>query len=306
MEALYQLSYSPWARGDASRWGNGFRTLGGRSSGTVAGDRRESFVGSLDGKRVVVTGAARGLGEEIARQVVSEGGRVLLVDVRDEAGSAVAASLGDAARYVHGDVTAEADWEAVMEAAVDHLGGVDGLVNNAAILWMGRLEDMSAAEARRVVDVNLIGTFLGIRSAIGPLRASGGGSIVNISSVDGLGGMNSVAMYSASKWGLRGLTRSAALELGRDGIRVNTVCPAMGNPEMSAPWFGEIDLDRFLHHVQQPALLDDGVAREVHSPDVARMVVFLLGDSSRTCSGADYPVDAAWTAGKHAPGLPGF
>ena len=238
--------------------------------------------------------------------MVDAGGRVLLVDVRDELGRAVADELGDAAHYLHADVTSEDDWGDAIAAADRHFGGLDGVVNNAAVLWMGRLEDMAVDDARRLVEVNLLGTFLGIRHAIAPLRAAGGGAIVNISSVDGLGGMNSVAIYSATKWAIRGLTRSAAIELGRDGIRVNTVCPAMGNPEMSAPWMPQVDVERFLRHVQQPALLDGSTPREVHSPDVARMVLFLLSDDSRTCSGADYPVDAAWTAGKHAPGLPGF
>ncbi len=260
----------------------------------------------LAGKGIWVTGAAQGLGEVIARRAVAEGALVVVADVKEDAGRAVADDLGPAAVFIRLDITDDSSWAQAVPSVLGHLGQLDGIVNNAAILWMGSLESMSTADAERVMRVNLLGTFLGIRTAVAPLRAAGGGSIVNISSIDGLAGMNSVAMYSATKFAVRGLTKSAALELGRDGIRVNTVCPAMGNPEMSMPWFDQFDLDRYLARVQQPAILDDGIPRTVDADAVASMVLFLLSDESRTCSGGDYPVDAAWTAGKLCPGLPGF
>jgi 3alpha(or 20beta)-hydroxysteroid dehydrogenase len=150
--------------------------------------------------------------------------------------------------------------------------------------------------------VNLAGPTFGIKHLAPVLRDSGGGSIVNIASIDGVLGMNSVAVYSATKWGVRGLTRSAALELGRWNVRVNAVCPAMGNPEMSAPFFDRIDVDRYL--AGQPTAAMPGHA--VTSETVAPSVVFLLGDGAATITGTDVVVDAGWTAGHLCPGLPGF
>jgi 3alpha(or 20beta)-hydroxysteroid dehydrogenase len=118
--------------------------------------------------------------------------------------------------------------------------------------------------------------------------------------------MNAVAVYSSSKWGLRGLTRSAAIELGRDGIRVNAVCPAMGNPEMSAPWADQIDVERYLNGVPRPKLYRDGLPIGPDAEDAARMVLFLLSEDSRACTGSDFVVDAGWTAGPYCDGLPGF
>ena len=130
--------------------------------------------------------------------------------------------------------------------------------------------------------------------------------MVNISSIDGLGGMNSVAMYSATKWAVRGLSRSAAIELGRDGIRVNTVCPSLGNPLMSAPWADQFDFARYVAHAPRPKLYDGEGPHEAGSVDAARMVIFLLSDAAAGCTGADYPVDGGWTAGPYCDGLPDF
>ena len=258
----------------------------------------------LEAKRVLVTCAAQGVGAAIARRCASEGAHVVLTDVLDDAGRELAGELG--ARYQHLDITDVAQWQAAIAFAITSLGGLDGLVNNAAILHMGPIETTSAEVVRRVLDVNLVGTYLGVQAAILPLRASGGGSVVNIGSIDANGGMNSVAAYSASKWGVRGLTRSAAIELGRDNIRVNAVHPALGNPNMSAPWSDEFDGERYMRHMPQPKLYRDGVPVQVSTDDSAAIVVYLLSDESAVCTGGDYMVDAGWTAGPFCPGLPGF
>ena len=141
---------------------------------------------------------------------------------------------------------------------------------------------------------------------IAPIMASsGGGSIVNISSVDGTKGMNSVAAYNASKWGLRGLTKGAAIELGRDGIRVNAVCPSTGGSNFVAPFYDQMDISRMVG-MRGSVLADDGKTRDVTLGDVAAMVAFLMSDDSATCTGSDFVVDGGWTAGDNVPGLPGF
>jgi 3alpha(or 20beta)-hydroxysteroid dehydrogenase len=261
---------------------------------------------SLENKRFLVTGAAQGLGETIAARIVDLGGRVIIDDVQDEAGAATADRLGPAASFQHLDVTSEEDWDAAVAVADDALGGLDGLVNNAAILHMGLLEEMAVAHARTLIDINLMGPLIGTRAVAPALRANGGGSIVNISSIGGLEGMNSTVAYNCSKWGVRGLTRAAALELGRDAIRVNAVCPGMGNPDMSTPFLDQFDLDRYLQTAPRIAFHERGRPRNVDVHDVAEMVVWLLSDAARGCTGADFAVDAGWTAGTYAEGLPGF
>jgi 3alpha(or 20beta)-hydroxysteroid dehydrogenase len=261
---------------------------------------------TLDGKRFLVTGGAQGLGECIAGRIVDLGGRVLIGDVQDDAGAATADRLGPAATFHHLDVTSEDEWAATVAAADDVLGGLDGLVNNAAILHMGLLEEMEVARARLLMDINLMGPLIGTRAVTPALRANGGGSIVNIASIGGLEGMNSTVAYNCSKWGVRGLTRASALELGRDGVRVNAVCPGMGNPDMSTPFLDRFDLDRYLQTAPRIAYHERGRPRNVDMHDVNEMVVWLLSDAARGCTGADFAVDAGWTAGTYAEGLPGF
>lgn len=261
---------------------------------------------SLEGRRILVTGAAQGLGRTIAERIVDLGGSVVVADVQDEAGAHTVAAIGDAATYEHLDVSSEGDWSAVCDRVTDALGGLDGLVNNAALLDMGPLEQVEPGRARRLLEVNLLGPLLGIRAVAPLLRASGGGSIVNVSSIGGLEGMNSTATYNATKWGLRGLSRAAALELGLDGTRVNTVCPGMGNPEMFAPFLERFDVERYLTTAPRVPFHQAGQQRNVDVHDVAEMVVWLLSDAARGCTGADFAVDAGWTAGTYAEGLPGF
>jgi len=261
---------------------------------------------SLDGKRILVTGAAQGLGEAIAGRIVDLGGSVLIGDVQDDAGGSVAEKLGDRASFHHLDVTSEDDWQAAVAAADDRMGGLDGLVNNAAILYLGALETMPVDRARKLLEVNLLGPMIGIKSVTPSLRIAGRGSIVNIASIGALEGMNSTVAYSSSKFGVRGLTRSASLELGRDGVRVNAVCPAMGNPDMHTPFLGQVDFDRYAASAPVPTLIVGGRPRNVDMYDVSEMVVWLLSDASAACSGADFVVDAGHLAGPFCEGLPGF
>ena len=263
-------------------------------------------MGQLEGKRIVITGAAQGMGAVHARLFVEAGARVVLTDLQGEAGQKLARELGQNALFVDQDVTKESDWERVVAAATKQFGGIDGLVNNAAILHMGPIETTDPSVVRDVLEVNVLGTYLGIRAVIPHLRARGGGSIVNIGSIDAHAGMNAIAAYSASKWALRGLTRSAAIELGRDNIRVNAVHPALGNPEMSAPFASQIDGARYVRHMPPPKLYRGGVPVAVTAADSAPIVVHLLADESAASTGGDYLVDAGWTAGPFCPGLPGF
>jgi 3alpha(or 20beta)-hydroxysteroid dehydrogenase len=154
--------------------------------------------GGLTGKVALVTGAARGTGEATARLLVREGACVALADILDEPGEAVAKELGDAACYVHLDVTNEADWKRAVAHTVDRFGSLDVLVNNAAVLHMSAIAETELADFERVVRVNQTGTFLGIKSVVEPMKRAGRGSIVNVSSIDGLQGHNGAVAYCSS------------------------------------------------------------------------------------------------------------
>ncbi len=260
----------------------------------------------LLGRRVLVTGGAQGVGAAIAAAVTDRGGSVVIGDVQEELGRSTAASLNGSGSFELLDVTDAASWEHAVAGAVATMGGLDALVNNAGILHLGPLEEMTPEHVAKLIEVNLLGPTLGVRATAPVLRENGGGSIVNISSVAGLEGRNATVAYTASKWGVRGLTRAAAVEYGRDGIRVNAVCPSMGNPDMFAPFLDQFDLDRFMAANPGPKLLIDGSPRETHMRDVATMVCWLLSDAAVPCTGADFVVDAGWTAGTYVPGMPGF
>jgi 3alpha(or 20beta)-hydroxysteroid dehydrogenase len=262
----------------------------------------------LAGKVAVVTGGARGSGAVIASRFAAEGAQVVVADVLDERGRETVAGLGNAARYVHCDVTLEAEWARLMAETLDAFGRLDVLVNNAALLKLAGIADTTAADYRRIFEVNELGTFLGIQAAIEPMRAAGGGSIVNISSIDGLFVTPGTAAYAGTKFAVRGLTKTAALELGRYGIRVNAVCPAAGNIEMVV----EALPDGF--DFSAAARPSDSGKRDPHSSplqrrgrmeDVANAVLFLASDESGFVSGADLMVDGAMSVGMIIPGQPG-
>jgi 3alpha(or 20beta)-hydroxysteroid dehydrogenase len=260
----------------------------------------------LAGKVAIVTGAARGIGAETARAFVREGARVLLGDVLDERGQKTAAELGAAALYRRLDVRREDDWAAAVAAARERFGPVGVLVNNAAILEVATLEETSRARFAELLEVNLIGPFLGTQAVLPGMREAGGGSIVNVASIDALEGEVGVAAYAASKWGLRGFSKCAALELGRYGIRVNAVHPGGGNPEMREP-----AVQRVAEELRRGAKIDfSGVPRRplgraATLEEIANVILFLASDEASFCSGADYAVDGAFTAGHIVPGAPG-
>jgi 3alpha(or 20beta)-hydroxysteroid dehydrogenase len=186
----------------------------------------------MDGRVAIVTGAARGTGEATARLLAAEGATVVVADLLAEQGAQVAKEIGGGASFQSLDVGDEDSWRALVDRVVADHGTVDALVNNAGVLLMAALEDTQLADYERVVRVNQIGPFLGMRTVAPVMRAAGRGSIVNVSSIDGMSTKNGLTAYSASKWAVRGMTRTAAIELGRYGIRVNAVCPEAGSAEM--------------------------------------------------------------------------
>lgn len=258
----------------------------------------------LDGKVAVVTGAARGSGEAIARRLVADGAAVLLVDLLDDLGEAVAASLGERARYRHADITRESDWTGTIALAESTFGPLTTLVNNAAVLHIEPIEHTSADDFLRVSRVNEFGTFLGIRAAIAPMRANGGGSIVNIASIDGHHAAPGTAAYCASKFAVRGLTKAAALELGRDGIRVNAVNPAAGSDDMVQEVMPGLDVGKMREAMETHD--PPPVGRRGRVEDVAATVAFLASDDGAFYTGADFDLDGGITAGMKVPGpIPG-
>jgi 3alpha(or 20beta)-hydroxysteroid dehydrogenase len=250
--------------------------------------------GRLDGKVALITGAARGQGEAEARLFVEEGARVVLGDVLDDLGEQVAADLGDAATYVHLDVTDPAQWQAAVDSAVSTYGQLDVLINNAGILRLGLIETQTLEEYLAIINVNQVGCWLGMKTVAPALRAAGGGSIVNTSSTSGFIGTPGMAAYTASKFAVRGMTKCAAMELGHAGIRVNSVHPGGIDTEMvRLPEFGNVD----------SAVVYGGhpIPRVGRPDEVAQLMVFLASDESSYCSGSEFIVDGGMLAGHPMP-----
>jgi 3alpha(or 20beta)-hydroxysteroid dehydrogenase len=252
-------------------------------------------MGKLDGRVVIVTGAARGQGEQEARLFAAEGARVVVADVLDDQGEALAKEIS--ARYVHLDVGREDDWRAAVTAAKDVYGQVDGLVNNAGILRFNSLLDTPLDEFMQVVQVNQVGCLLGIK-AVAPEMADGG-TIVNTASCTGLTGMAAVGSYAATKHAVVGLTRVAALELAGRGIRVNAVCPgaidtAMANPARLDPDADPEETARGLDRLYRKLV---PLGRAGRPEEVARLALFLTSEDSSYITGQPFVIDGGWLAG---------
>ncbi|MEV6670500.1 glucose 1-dehydrogenase [Streptomyces sp. NPDC051162] len=254
----------------------------------------------LNGRVVLVTGAARGQGAEEARLFAAEGARVVLADVLDDEGRAVAAEIGrERAVYVHLDVREEAGWGAAVTAAKDAFGKLDGLVNNAGILRFNELVNTPEEEFLEVFRVNQLGTFLGMRAAIPELVAAGGGTIVNTASYAALAGLPYIASYAATKAAVVAMTRVAALELAAKGIRVNAVCPggidtAMTDPARLDP---TADAGRSAAGAAELYRKVVPMGRIGQPAEVARTVLFLTSGASSYVTGQPFVVDGGWLAG---------
>jgi 3alpha(or 20beta)-hydroxysteroid dehydrogenase len=242
-------------------------------------------MGRLAGKTALITGGARGQGAATARRFVAEGARVIIADVLDDEGKQLAGELG--ADYRHLDVSEEDDWAEVIGA----LEPVTVLVNNAGILHFAPLAETSLADYERVIRVNQIGTFLGMRAVVPGMIAAGGGSIVNTSSIEGLAAAPLLVAYTASKFAIRGMTKAAALELGPSGIRVNSVHPGMIDTQMLPTALGGITVD--LSRIGRKLAL----RRVGRAEEIANVTVFLASDESSYCTGAEFVADGGATAG---------
>lgn len=248
----------------------------------------EDGMGRLAGKVALISGGARGMGAAHAREIVNEGGSVVIGDVLDIEGRALAQEIGDRARFIHLDVTRERDWADAVALAVAEFGCLNVLVNNAGICTMGSIENFTLDDWNHIININLTGQFLGIRAATPALVQSAPSSIINVSSTQGIEGIAGLHGYTASKFAVRGLTRCIAIELADRGVRANTICPGT----IATPMNEGLDVSGF-----------NPMNRKADPREVAKLVVFLASDESPFISGTDILIDGAELAG-HGPLVP--
>jgi 3alpha(or 20beta)-hydroxysteroid dehydrogenase len=243
----------------------------------------------FDGQTVLVSGGARGMGASHARGFAAEGASVIIGDVLEEDGQAVAAEIGAQARFVRLDVTDDASWSAAVQAAETTFGPITVLVNNAGVLSFATIEDADIAEWRRVVDINLTGQFLGMRAVTPSMRRAGGGSIVNIATAGSMTGAPLASAYLSSKWGVRGLTKCAALELGRDRIRVNAVLPGYTATPMMSDYMDAYPEEQY------------AIPRAAAPSDITPLVLYVASAEAGFSTGGEFLADGGWLLG---PALP--
>ncbi|MDQ8706075.1 glucose 1-dehydrogenase [Streptomyces sp. LHD-70] len=242
--------------------------------------------GRADGKVVVVTGGARGLGAAHARRLVAEGAKVVIGDVLVKEGEALADELGPQnALFMELDVTSEVSWNAAVTRTEEVCGKVTGLVNNAGLVHRCPIEELAEADYRRVIDVNEIGVFLGMKAVLPSMRAAGGGSIVNISSLGGIIAFPYILSYTASKWAVRGMTKAAAQEFAPYNIRVNSVHPGVVATDMTAD----------SEHSHE-AVKRQPIPREAQPAEISNMVLYLLSDEASYSTGSEFVVDGGYAS----------
>lgn len=238
------------------------------------------------GKVALISGGARGMGASHARRLVEDGARVVIGDLLEDDGTALAAELGAGnALFVRLDVTDLDSWTAAVTATVERFGRLDVLVNNAGIFTRGSVEDATVEDWNRTIAIDLTGNFLGMKAAVPAMKAAGGGSIINISSIAGLVGFKNRAAYSAAKWGVQGLTKTSALDLGPAGIRVNSVHPGSVRTPMTA------GLQRGLGQVP--------LGRDADVREISDLILFLASDESTFITGGAFAIDGGETAGNN-------
>jgi len=244
-------------------------------------------MGRLDGKVILVSGGARGMGATHVRRFVAEGASVVLTDILEAEGNALAAELGKSAAFMKAGVNVSADWERVVAATEKKFGPITSLVNNAGIVLRGTIESFSEADYRNVIDVNQVSVFLGMKYALPSLKRAGSGSIVNISSITGLVGRRETVAYTASKFAIRGMTKVAATEFGEFNIRVNSVHPGA----VLTPMFSDME-----QRVKDSLTADLAIKRLADPGEVTNLVLFLLSDESAYCTGSEFVIDGGLTA----------
>jgi 3alpha(or 20beta)-hydroxysteroid dehydrogenase len=241
------------------------------------------MTGRLTGKVALVSGGARGMGASHVRALAAEGAEVVFGDILDHEGESVAHEVGAAVRYVHLDVTQAEHWDSAVTTANTEFGGLDILVNNAGILNFGLIEGYEISQWQNILDVNLTGVFLGIRAVVKPMKLAGRGSIINISSIEGMAGTIGCHGYTATKFAVRGLTKSTALELGPSGIRVNSIHPGLIKTPMTE-WVPDDIFQTALGRAAEPG-------------EVSNLVVYLASDESSYSTGSEFVVDGGCIAG---------
>lgn len=240
-------------------------------------------MGKLDGKVALITGGARGMGAQHVRRFVAEGAKVVFTDILVDEGEELASQVGDNAKFAKHDVTSEEDWKRVVAETEKTFGHVNILVNNAGIVMNKPIEATSLEEFVRVVNVNQVSVFLGMKYVLSSMKAAGNGSIINVSSLNGLKGTGNTAAYSSSKFGVRGLTHAAALEFADYGIRVNSIHPGAIETPMLVTEETKAAVEMFAKTIP--------LKRIAKADEVSSVVVFLASDESSYCTGSEFSVD---------------
>lgn len=237
----------------------------------------------FEGTVGLVSGGARGMGASHVRGLAAEGAKVVFGDILDDEGQSLQEEIGDSVRYVHLDVTHDDDWKAAVAVAEREFGPLGLLVNNAGIVSYGAVDEMDPAEFRRVIDINLTGTFLGMHYAVPSLRRAGGGAIINISSTAGLMGYATIAAYGASKWGVRGMTKAVAMELGGDNIRVMSIHPGPIRTPMTDGMGEDLTMAQPIKRFGEPE-------------EVTRLLMFMAAEATYS-TGSEWVIDGGAVLG---------